>query len=115
MASMELTQSRALFQNRWWIVFCIADRQHRRPGPAVIFTVNVFMVPVTTELGWTRGMFSSGLLASAVVSPIMTPLFGTSAWISYGIQTRRPAGGFLYALALCSFALLSPDAYWVIF
>lgn len=114
MASIELTQSRALLQNRWWIVFASLIGNIVGPGPAVIFTVNVFMVPVTASLGWTRGMFSAGLLASAVSAPIMTALYG-SLLDRYGIRRVALPTCVLYALALCSLALLSPNAYWALF
>ena len=114
MASIGLTQSQGLLQNRWWIVFASLIGNIVGPGPAVIFTVNVFMVPVTTSLGWTRGMFSAGLLASAVAAPIMTTLYG-NLLDRYGIRRVALPTCFLYALSLCSFALLSPNAYWALF
>jgi MFS family permease len=113
-ASIGLVQSRALFQNRWWIVAASLIGNIVGPGPAVIFTVNVFMVPVTTSLGWTRGMFSAGLLASAVASPVMTAVFGYLL-DRFGIRRVALPATVFYALALCSFALLTPSAYWALF
>jgi MFS family permease len=114
MAHAEAVESRTLLRNRWWIVAASLIGNVVGPGPAVIFTVNVFMVPVTTELGWSRGLFSSGLLASAVASPIMTPLFG---WLMdrFGIHRVALPTTFLYGLGLSSFALLSPDRVWPLF
>jgi MFS family permease len=114
MASTEVVQNRGLFENRWWIVAASLIGMVVGPGTAVIFTVNVFMVPVTTELGWTRGQFSSGLLASAVASPIMTPLFGY-LMDRFGIHRIALPVTFLYGLALCSFSLLSSSAFWLIY
>ena len=114
MATSEAVAPRALFQNRWWIVPASLIGNIVGPGPAVIFTVNVFMVPVTTELHWTRGMFSSGLLASAVASPILTPIFG-KLLDRYGIRRVALPTCFLYALSLCSLALLNTNAYWALF
>ncbi len=114
MASTGVVESRSLFQNRWWIVAASLIGNIVGPGPAVIFTVNVFMVPVTTELGWSRGLFSSGLLASAIASPIMTPLFG-HLMDRFGIHRIALPTTFLYGLALSSFALLSPDRVWPIY
>ena len=114
MAARSIVQSCSLIENRWWIVAASLIGNIVGPGPAVIFTVNVFMVPVTTELHWTRGMLSSGLLASAALSPIMTPLFGTLL-DRYGIRrVALPASAF-YGLALCSLSLLQPGAYWALF
>jgi MFS family permease len=114
MATSEAVAPRALFQNRWWIVPASLIGNIVGPGPAVIFTVNVFMVPVTTELHWTRGMFSSGLLASAVASPILTPIFG-KLLDRYGIRRVALPTCFLYGLSLCSLALLNANAYWALF
>src|SRR5215469_2042892 len=59
-------------------------------------------------------MFSAGLLASALAAPIMTALYG-GLLDRYGIRRVALPTCFLYALALCSFALLSPHAYWALF
>jgi MFS family permease len=114
MASAEIIETPRLLQSRWWIVAASLIGNIVGPGPAVIFTVNVFMVPVTTELHWTRGMFSSGLLASAIVSPIMTPIFG-SLLDRYGIRRVALPAAVLYGIALCSLSLMSANAFWAIF
>ena len=114
MANTGVVEARSLFQNRWWIVAASLVGNVVGPGPAVIFTINVFMVPVTTELGWSRGLFSSGLLASAIASPIMTPLFGHFL-DRFGIHRIALPTTFLYGLALCSFALLNPAHVWPLY
>ena len=114
MASTGVIESRAVLQNRWWIVGASLIGMIVGPGTAVIFTVNVFMVPVTTELHWSRGLFSSGLLASAVCSPIMTPLFG-HLLDRFGIRPIALPVSFIYGLSLCSFALLRTDAVWQLY
>lgn len=114
MASTAVVESRGLVGNRWWIVVASLIGNIVGPGPAVIFTVNVFMVPVTTSLHWSRGMFSAGLLASALVAPIMTPIFGTLL-DRYGIRRVALTATVFYSLALCSLSLLSASAYWALF
>jgi MFS family permease len=114
MSSMAIRERSGILQNRWWIVAASLIGNIVGPGPAVIFTVNVFMVPVTTELHWSRGMFSSGLLASALISPIMTPLFG-HLLDRYGIRKVALPVAALYGLALCSLALMSAGAFWAIY
>ena len=114
MASTGIVASRATFQNRWWIVAASLIGNVVGPGPAVIFVTNVFMVPVTTELHWTRGMFSSSLLASAFLAPIMTPTFGTLL-DRYGIRRVALPATVVYALALCSLSQLHADAFWQIY
>lgn len=114
MATTDIVEGRSIFANRWWIVVASLIGNIVGPGPAVIFTVNVFMVPVTGSLHWTREMFSAGLLASAALSPIMTPVFGRLL-DRYGIRRVALPASFVYGLALCSFALLKPNAYWALF
>jgi MFS family permease len=114
MASIDAGESRAVFQNRWWVVIGSLIGMIVGPGTAVIFTVNVFMVPVTTELGWSRGLFSSGLLASAITAPILTPIFGR-LMDRYGIRPIALPVTTLYALSLCSFALMTPNTVWLMY
>jgi MFS family permease len=114
MTSTAIAERPRPFQNRWWIVAASLIGNVVGPGPAVIFTVNVFMVPVTSELHWTRGMFSSGLLASAVISPIMTPIFG-NLLDRFGIRRVALPTTILYGLALCSLSAMRADAFWAIF
>src|SRR5215469_9002378 len=114
MASTTIAESKGLFANRWWIVGASLIGMIVGPGTAVIFVTNVFMVPVTTELGWTRGQFSQGLLASAIASPILTPTFG---WLmdKFGIHRIALPAATCYGLALASFALLGPNIHWAIY
>jgi MFS family permease len=114
MASVEAARGGIGLQNRWWIVGASLVGMVVGPGTAVIFTFNVFMVPVTTELGWSRGLFSSGLLASAAVSPIMTPLFG-HLMDRFGMRRIALPTSFLYGLSLCSLSLLSANRVWPLY
>jgi len=114
MASAGAIETKGLLQNRWWIVGASLIGMIVGPGTAVIFVTNVFMVPVTTELGWSRGLFSSGLLASAIASPIMTPLFGR-LMDRYGIHKIALPASVLYGLALASFSLLNANRVWQIY
>ena len=114
MTALETPAVRRSLQNRWWIVAASLVGNVVGPGPSVIFVTNVFMVPVTTELHWTRGMFSSALLASAVQAPFMTPLFGYLL-DRFGIRKVALPTAVLYGLALCSQSLLSANAFWLIY
>jgi MFS family permease len=114
MASTSIAPRAGVFANRWWIVAASLIGMIVGPGTAVIFVTNVFMVPVTTELGWSRGLFSSGLLASAVASPIMTPLFGR-LMDRYGIHKVALPAATAYGLALASFSLLSANNVWQLY
>jgi len=114
MASSDVVGRSTFFSNRWWIVAASVIGSSVGPGTTVIFVINVFMVPVTTELGWSRGLFSSGLLASAVAGPIMTPIFGY-LMDRFGIHRVALPTIFLYALGLASFALLQKDSVWPLY
>jgi MFS family permease len=114
MAGSEAAGRSTLFSNRWWIVAASLIGGIVGPGTTVIFVVNVFMVPVTTELGWSRGLFSSGLLASAVAGPIMAPIFGY-LMDRFGIRRVALPTIFFYALSLAGFALLQKDSVWVLY
>lgn len=114
MASTSIAPREGVFASRWWIVAASLVGMIVGPGTAVIFVTNVFLVPVTTELGWSRGLFSSGLLASAIASPIMTPLFGR-LMDRYGIHKVALPAATLYGLSLASFSLLSPGNVWQLY
>jgi MFS family permease len=114
MATTTIAPREGLFANRWWVVIASLIGMIVGPGTAVIFVTNVFVVPVTTELGWTRGDFTAGLLASAVMSPIMTALFGR-LMDRYGIHKVALPAATVYGLALCGFSLITPNTYWAIF
>ena len=114
MASTSIAPRDGVFASRWWIVAASLIGMIVGPGTAVIFVTNVFMVPVTTELGWTRGDFSQGLLASAVCSPIFTPLFG-KLMDRFGILRVALPASTLYGLSLASFSLLTAGNHWQIF
>lgn len=114
MTGTEIVEERGLLRNRWWIVLASLIGNIVGPATSVIFMFNVFLVPVTTSLHWTRGMFSAGLLASAVTSPIMTAVFG-HLLDRFGMRRIALPMCVLYSLSLCSLALLSADAYWAFF
>ncbi|HEX4195516.1 MAG TPA: MFS transporter [Stellaceae bacterium] len=114
MASTTVAPREGLFANRWWIVIASLIGMVVGPGTAVIFVTNVFVVPVTTELGWSRGDFTAGLLASAVMSPIMTALFGR-LMDRFGIHKVALPAATVYGLALCGFSLIQSNTYWAIF
>lgn len=114
MASTSIAPQTSVFASRWWIVAASLVGMIVGPGTAVIFVTNVFLVPVTTELGWSRGLFSSGLLASAIASPIMTPLFGR-LMDRYGIHKVALPAATLYGLSLASFSLLNAGNVWQLY
>ncbi len=114
MTSTSMVQGTGALSNRWWIVGASLIGMIVGPGTAVIFVTNVFLLPVTAELGWSRGLFSSGLLASAVASPLMTPMFGR-LMDQYGIHKIALPASVIYGLALASFSLLNAGNVWQIY
>ena len=49
------------FQNRWWIVVASLSGMLVGSGPLHLFVFNIFMKPVSAELGLSRGTLSSAV------------------------------------------------------
>ena len=75
-----------VFANRWWIVFACACGLLVGAGSILIFSFGVFLKPVTTELGITRGELSAGLGISAWFVALACPTVG---WLIDRFGTRR--------------------------
>ncbi len=65
-----------LLQNRWWIVAAAALGMIVGQGPITVFTLGVFLKPVTEALGITRGTLSSTVGLLTFIAAIVTPLMG---------------------------------------
>ncbi len=61
----------------WVVLGCLCLAGFARQGPAVA-TLSVFVVPMTTEFGWSRaaiaGAVSLGGMLAAIVAPLLGPL-----------------------------------------
>lgn len=48
-------------------------------GPLIIYLQSVFLVPVTSELGWTRAEYFTPLFIAGIISALFTPVWGRMA------------------------------------
>lgn len=98
--------------NRWWIVIACAFGLMVGTGSILILSFGVFLKPVTTELGFSRGAFSASLLVTGAGAVIFTPIFGRFL-DRYGI--RRACLPMVIVLSLCiaSLGLIGPSIWLV--
>ncbi len=102
-----------VLQNRWWVVVASVIGLTVGTGSITVFTFGVFLVPVTTELGWSRGTFSSALAVSSVLSTVTAPIFGMLI-DRFGIRrVALPALAF-FSLGFGSLSLMTP-AVWLMY
>lgn len=100
-------------QNRWWVVVASVIGLMVGTGSVTVFTFGVFLVPVTQELGWSRGTFSSALAVSSVLSTITTPIFGLLI-DRFGIRPVALPALALFALGFGTLSLMTP-AVWLMY
>jgi MFS family permease len=65
-----------LLKSRWWIVAAAALGMIVGQGPIAIFTLGVFLKPVTEALGISRGTLSSTVGLLTFIAAIVTPFMG---------------------------------------
>ena len=58
---------RGLFANRWLVVIACILGLLASSGPIMIFSFGVFLIPVTQDLGISRGTLSSALGPAGVL------------------------------------------------
>lgn len=60
-----------------WVVFAIANLPSFGARPvASVAVLSVFVIPMTEEFGWSRGMFSGAVSLGAVFGVVMSPYAG---------------------------------------
>ncbi|HUN52180.1 MAG TPA: MFS transporter, partial [Candidatus Sulfotelmatobacter sp.] len=104
----------SFFANRWWIVFACACGLLVGAGSILIFSFGVFLKPVTTDLGISRGDLSAGLAISAWFVAAACPIVG---YLIDRFGTRRVMmpGIVLFALAVASFGLMQPNSLLLVY
>jgi OFA family oxalate/formate antiporter-like MFS transporter len=77
--------------------------------------LSVFVVPMTEELGWSRGLFSGAVSLGGVCAVLVSPLLGR--WLdSYGAGTLISASSLLTAIMAASLSLIShPLAFYALY
>ncbi|HLZ68256.1 MAG TPA: MFS transporter [Aliidongia sp.] len=99
---------RGLLRNRWWIVAAGALGMTVGQGPITIFTLGVFLKPVTDDLGIDRGTFSSAIGLLTVAAAVVTPFVGRLV-DRFGVRTVLLPMILLFALATMALSRLQPS------
>jgi predicted MFS family arabinose efflux permease len=110
MAQDIVAERAAPLANRWWIVAACAAGLMVGTGSILILSFGIFLKPVTTKLGFSRGAFSASLLVTSAGAVIFTPIFGRFL-DRYGI--RRACLPMVIVLSLCiaSLGLIGPSLW----
>lgn len=97
-----------MLRNRWWIVAASLIAQLVGSGAINIFAFSVFLKPVSTGLGIGRGVLSSALLLSTLMTAVGCLIFG--ALFDRGrIRAALLPAIALYALSVVALSLLQPS------
>ena len=80
-----------------------------------VATLSVFLVPMTEELGWSRGLFSGAVSLGGLCAVAISPLVGH--WIDrYGTGVLIAGSSFLTGLLALGLALISaPWAFYTLY
>jgi MFS family permease len=95
-----------IFANRWWIVVASVIALIASVGSINVFAFGVFLKPVSTDLGFSRGTLGSALLLNSLVTAIASPFFGRFL-DRYGIRGVMLPSILLFALTIMSFSFLT--------
>jgi MFS family permease len=97
-----------MLRNRWWIVAASLVAQLVGSGAINIFAFSVFLKPVSSGLGIGRGVLSSALLLSTLLTAVGCLTFG--ALFDRGrIRAALLPAIALYALSVAALSLLQPS------
>ena len=62
--------------SRWWIVFGATISMLVAQGPVIVFTLGLFIGPISNEFGWDRASISFAGGAAGLCSALTVPLLG---------------------------------------
>lgn len=96
-----------------WVVLAVSaiSSYSSRPLMAVA-TLSVFLVPMTNELGWSRGTFAGAVSLGGVCAVCISPLVGW--WIDrHGASTVIAAGGAI--TGACAVGLSAVTQSWTFY
>jgi MFS family permease len=98
------------FGNRWWVVFASFCGLFVGAGVINVFTMNVFIKPITEDLGIGRGLFGSAMTFNSAANAVACPLIGwaISRW---GLRRVMMPGIVLCALATASYGLIQATPF----
>src|ERR1700751_986298 len=92
-----------VFRSRWWIVFGATLSMLVAQGPVILYTLGLFIKPLSQDFGWDRASISAAGGLAAMSSAIAIPFVG---WLidRWGI---RPVLLPIVVLSAFSIALIS--------
>lgn len=78
-----------------WVVFGVSASTSYSSRPLMaVATLSVFLLPMTDDLGWSRGLFSGAVSLGGICAVVISPLVGWSV-DRYGSSAVVAAGGAL--------------------
>ncbi len=78
-----------------WVVFGVSASTSYSSRPLMaVATLSVFLIPMTDDLGWSRGLFSGAVSLGGICAVVISPLVGWSV-DRYGSSAVVAAGGAL--------------------
>ena len=99
-----------------WVVFavCSSVSYSSRPVMAVA-TLSVFLVPMTEELGWSRGMFAGAVSLGGICAVGLSPIVGW--WIDrHGSAAVVAAGGLVTGVCAVVLSVVTqPWAFYALY
>ena len=107
---MNMPQAEKKFFHGWWIIFVAGIGLFMGYGPIVSFTFGVFLKPLITEFGWSRGQVSLAFSLSLLVMSFGFPFVGRLV-DRYGARRVIVPAVFFFGLGLMSLSLLSANLW----
>lgn len=107
---MNTTQADTKLFHGWWIVLVASIGLFMGYGPIVSFTFGVFLKPLITEFGWSRGQVSLAFSLSLLVMSFAFPFVGRLV-DRYGARKVIVPSVFFFGLGLISLSLLSANLW----
>lgn len=95
-------------RNRWWIAGASLTAQLVGSGAINVFAFAVFLKPVANDLGVGRGVLSSALLMSTLMTAVGCLAFG-ALFDRIRIRTTLLLAVTFYAVSIGAFSLLRPS------
>lgn len=93
-------------RNGWWVVAGSFSALLVGSGAINIFAFGVFVIPVTHDLGISRGAFSTAIFANGITQAVCSPIIG---WMidRYGVRRVVLPGILLTVLATAMYGLMT--------
>lgn len=103
-----------IFRSKWWMVAAALVALTANTGVIQGFSLSVFVVPITKDLGITRGeLFGAPIFGSVFFLLVVTPLFG-KALDRYGLRRVHMLMIIGYAIGTMTLAFLRMPYYVII-